>query len=304
MAGSGGVASGAPRALTRVLFGGPWQLGQQTTGIAVDDQGRVFINDENNVYVVTGATPSVFLSRTDVIGLSDTSFGILGFQDLDIGPDQQLYVAIGRTILRTNTAHTAALWRDLSASYSLPFYESLAVVGIDRVALATSSGLFDVTPAAAKLVYDPKTLNWGDSCATEDLSAARSGVFLYQPGCNGSPLVRGDVDGSGVGVLYKSEYAGGSPLKASNFVCSARDPKGGFYVVTRVPDGLAPELYHLTEDSDQVNGIELIDTTPTLAQAQSSQTETFGFDYCAIAGAPDGSVYLVTYSQLWRVAPE
>jgi hypothetical protein len=62
----------------------------------------------------------------------------------------------------------------------------------------------------------------------------------------------------------------------------------------------------LNEDSDQASGIELINTIPSLAQAQAqaSKIETFAFDYCSIAGAPDGSVYLVTYSQLWRVAPE
>src|SRR6478609_7311776 len=68
-AGSGGVpGSSMLRKLTRVIADGPWQLGQQTTGIAADSQGRLFINDEHNVYAVSGTSSTVFLTTADVTG--------------------------------------------------------------------------------------------------------------------------------------------------------------------------------------------------------------------------------------------
>ena len=308
-AGSGGVpGSSTLRKLTRVIADGPWQLGQQTTGIAVDSQGRLFINDEHNVYAVSGTSSTVFLTTADVTGISDQT---LGFQDLDIGPDDQLYIAFGRAILRTDTAHQATPWRDLSTTYPALSAENLGVFATGGVAFAIGDGLVRVTSSDATLIYPASSVvDWQEGCAGEDLSVARSGVFLYQTGCNAFPLVRGNVDGSGVEVLYKTELLGHSPLAANNFLCSARDPKGGFYVVadTSTSDDVADTrrtLYHLSEDSDQTSGIERIDTTPTFTEAlvEAQQSDVFAFDYCAIAGAPDGSVYLVTFSELWRVDP-
>ena len=63
-----------------------------------------------------------------------------------------------------------------------------------------------------------------------------SGAFMYLPGCNGYPALRGNVDGSGVQVLYQS---GAIPPGAQTFGCTARDPAGGFYLLGLSTSGLA-----------------------------------------------------------------
>jgi hypothetical protein len=132
-------------------------------------------------------------------------------------------------------------------------------------------------------------------------------VFLYQPGCNGYPLLRGNADGTGVGVLYNTTITPPSAVSADNFLCSARDPSGGFYIIVEdVSDG-APRLYHLAGDAQgtarPTTDPVWIPTVPSFAQAKKSQSETFGFLFCSIATARDGTVFFQTYHQLWKVSP-
>ncbi len=58
----GDIARSPPRTLTKVLSGGPWMTFQWTPGMAVDEQGRVYLEDKTNVYMIDGQTVGTYLT--------------------------------------------------------------------------------------------------------------------------------------------------------------------------------------------------------------------------------------------------
>jgi len=297
-AGAGGA--GSARQLSLLIESGPWQVVQQTTGIAADAAGHVYVADSGTVYAVQGRHVSTFLTLEDVSPVVGHR-GDGGFYDLDIGPDQRLYLAVGSTVMRTDTPHRAQLWRDLGQGW-LPSYEKLGVLAGGCVGLLNGEGFWLATPQGQRRVYDREQVQYQQGCAAEDLATAASGVFLYQPGCNGYPLRRGHADGSGMATLYETDTLGKSPLHASNFNCVARDPAGGFYALVSADNYYHdPQLFHLTDTSDDSNGFEPIATTPSIAEANAAHGNVLTFDFCSLAAAPNGDVYIQTIGQLWRV---
>jgi hypothetical protein len=88
------------------------------------------------------------------------------------------------------------------------------------------------------------------------------------------------------------------------FVCSTRDPSGGFYfMLGRIGDYVGSHLFHVTETSSGADGLTLIDTVPTFLEASKTQNESLAFDFCSLAAAPDGTIFYQTASQLWKVSP-
>jgi hypothetical protein len=290
-----------PRVLSRVVNGAPWYATQSTQGMAVDEMDRVFVSDSANVYVVDGSSVSTYLTIGDVV---DPPTSESGFGDMDIGPDGQLYLIVATgpfapvRVVRSAIAHQEQPWVDISMVGQA---QELSVISDGRVAIVSNTGFWTFTATDAQHVYDISLLGPADNCATKDLAAAPSGVFLYQSGCNGYPLLRGNADGSGVSVLYQAGSA--PPIPASNFLCLARDPLGGFAVVADDPTDYAPRLYHVAENTEGVMGATLIETTPSFVEAKRSQDEAFGFDFCSVATARDGTVFIQTYSQLWKISP-
>lgn len=71
----------------------------------------------------------------------------------------------------------------------------------------------------------------------------------------------------------------------------ALDPAGGFHVVEAGEEDGAPHLFHLSEASDQTKGLAEVIVTPSLAKAQA-EDEVPAFQWCSIAVAPAGAVYL------------
>lgn len=307
---NGDATISTPRKLSLVLRGAPWYATQATMGIAVDSLNRVYVADYANVFVVDGASIDTFLTVTDA---PNPNGARLGFGDLDIGPDGQLYIVstaflagtswtVG--IVRSNMPHQAQPWVDLSA---VDQPQKLAVIDSGVVGIVSRDGFWRFTAAGGQVVYDMSRLKDSYGCAAQDLAAGPSGIFLYQPGCNGYPILRGNADGSGVGVLYDTAILQPStPLPAENFTCVARDPSGGFYMIIDVyVDGSTePRLYHVAEDAQGTTGLTEIPTDPSFGQAKKTQNDAvFGFDYCSIAVAHDGTVFYQTYGQLWKVSP-
>jgi hypothetical protein len=295
-----------PRVLVRVLSGAPWYATQATQGMAVDAAKRVYIGDYANVFVVDGTSVTTYLTASEAAGPGGSSASL---GDLDIGPDGRLYLVMSafftgkgqvQGVLRSSMAHQADPWVDLT---KLVEPQKLSVIGDGYAALVSREGFWTFTDAGGQLVYDMTEVGGTQSCATEDLSAARSGVFLYQPGCNVYPLMRGNADGTGVGVLYTAAFMQPSPIGVSNFVCSARDPAGGFYFVARDSNDSGPLLFHVAEDASGTSGLDPIPTVPTFKQAEATNGETFGFWYGSLAVAQDGTVFFQTYHQLWEVLP-
>jgi hypothetical protein len=299
-----------PRTLSLVLRGAPWFATQATMGIAVDDFNRVYVGDDATVFVVDGTSIGTYLAVTDA---PNPNGARLGFGDLDIGPDGQLYIVstaflVGTSwtvgIVQSSTAHHAQPWADLSA---VDQPQKLAAIDGGHVGLVSRDGFWTFTEQGGQVVYDMTRLKDTFGCASQDLAAAPSGIFLYQPGCNAYPILRGQADGSGVGVLYDTVVLQpSSPLPADNFTCVARDPSGGFYMIVDVyVDGSTePRLYHVAEDAQGTTGLTWIPTVPSFGEAKKTQNDSvFGFDFCSIAVARDGTVFYQTYGQLWRVSP-
>jgi hypothetical protein len=94
-----------------------------------------------------------------------------------------------------------------------------------------------------------------------------------------------------------------SAIQTSNFLCTTRDPLGGFYVVVENLNDTGSRLVHLTEDAAGPTGLSEVPTRPSFIAAEMSQNEAFAFRYCSIAAGADGTVCLQTRSQLWKVAP-
>ncbi len=298
------AAGKKPRVLSLVLDGARlgWYATQATQGMAVDSRGRVYVGDNAHVFVVDGTSVSTYLTVAEAAGPMATE---TGFGDLDIGPDGRLYIVMaafvsgtGSTVgvVRSSQAHQADPWVDLSA-VGQP--QKLSVIADGYLALVSADGFWTFTDAGGRLVYDKSLLIYTYGCATEDLAADPSGVFLYQSGCNGYPLSRGNADGTnGVGVLYDTDA-----VDANNFLCATRDPSGGFDIVVEDTNDDAPRLYHVDETAS--GAPTWIETAPSFAEAKMQKSSTCGFEFCSLATAPDGTVFFQSYAQLLEgVHPE
>ena len=288
-----------PRALTKVVNDAPWREGlQRIGGMAVDAQNRVYFEDTENVWLVDCQNVSKYLTLDEAA--ANTPATVTNrITDLDIGPDGLLYVALSGLhamggavsgVVRSSSAHVAQPWLDVSSVDAT----RLSVISADRVAIINVGGLYTASPAGQTLVYANALLENRENCALHDLTAAPTGVFLYQPGCNGSPLYRGNLDGSGVATVT------GFTLTT---ICTARDPKGGFYIVVDDCPECVTRIYHLPDGATDKAQATRVETSPSLEAVKGLQDDPLTFVFCSMAAASDGSLYIQTFKQLWKVSP-
>ncbi len=297
-AGGGGETGSGPRALTKVVDNAPWRGLQRVGGIAVDEQNRVYFEDTENVWLVDGENISTYLTIEEAAAKTPATV-TNRITDLDRGPDGLLYVALSgfpstgtavAVVVRSSSAHVAEPWIDVSSID----VARLSVLSADRVAIVNVGGLYTASSTSQMLVYPNALLENSETCALQGLSAAPTGVFLYQPGCNGSPLYRGNVDGSGVAT-----FTGFTPT----VICTARDPKGGFYIVVDDCPECVTRIYHLADGATDKADATLVETAPSLAEAAAAQYDPLTFVFCSMAAAEDGTLYLQTFQQMWKVSP-
>jgi hypothetical protein len=309
MAGVGGVGApigcppdagepGPRRALTRVTTDAPWDGGQFTLGMAVDTQGRLFIAGYEAVHVLAGSRFDVYLTSEDV-AFSLGKPVVTGFGDLDLATDDSMYVATSMGILHSRAPHQVRLWR---ASSPGPEVDKLGVPAAEEVAFMDREGLWFLSNSVERRLFEKDRIQGATDCATEDLAVARTGVFLYQPGCQGSPLLRGDLRVESLSVLFPTTWQGQSPIQAEGFRCVTRDPAGGFYlVVEHANDDL--RLYHVAEYASDAADLTLVNVVPSLSEAGGMQNHPRAFYYCSMAAGRDGTIFLQTFNQLWMVMP-
>jgi hypothetical protein len=227
-----------------------------------------------------------------------------------MGPDGQLYVLLAGylkgassssdIVIRSNAAHQSTFWRGLPTSIA----QRLGALDSGRIGVADYGGLWTITTGAAQLVYPATQLQQISNCADEHLSTDPSGAFMYLPGCNSYPALRGNVDGSGVSVLYQS---GAIPPGAQTFGCTARDPAGGFYLLatgtnTGSTGGSSPRIYHITETGSAATSLSLVVTQPSLGEARLARGGS-QFAYCSMAVSPTGAIYIETLKEVWEIGP-
>jgi hypothetical protein len=252
--------------------------------------------DRETVFAIEGNSISVHLTLEEVQMQEPSISGL--FRDIDVDANGVLYVLVGRAVVRSNGAHQATFWRGAD-SLIIPQYMNVVVPG--HVAIVDGSdGLWSLTDNSLSRVYTQDQIGGGGGCALRDIAAAPSGVFLYQPGCNGFPLYRGNIDGAGIGAIYRSESSMPSALHAWNFQCSARDPYGGFYVLVEDYTLIESQLYHLTEDASGSTGVVRITTVPSFPDVEGISDDFF---YCSLAAGTDGNVYARKQRELWKVSP-
>jgi len=289
------------RVLTKVIDNAPWKGLQHVGGMAVDAQNRVYFEDTENVWLVDGQNVTKYLTLAEATAQIPPTVTAY-ISDLDRGPDGLIYVAVSgfgdmgnliAAVLRSSSPHVVQRWLDVSSINAA----RMSVVAADRVAVVNVGGLYAASLTGQTLAYPNAMLDNAENCAAQDLTAAPTGTFLYQPGCNGSPLYRGNVDGSGVAKVTGFNLS---------HICTARDPKGGFYIVVDdFPPG-ATRIYHLADGATDAADATLVETTPSLAevaQMEMMRVDPVLFMFCSMAAASDGTLFLQTFQQLWRVSP-
>ena len=199
---SADAASG--RTLAQVLTGATWSVGQSVAGMAVDSQNRVYLSDLSNVYVYVCGQLLIYMTAAEVAAIVGSPV-MQGIQDMDIAPDGSLYILLSQGIVHSTAPHTGDLFQ-LTSSLTSP--HRLGAITNGSVAVTDSDGMTVFTSTGGYPVYSGSQIGSPSDCAVEDLTTDPSGVFLYNVGCDGSPLLRGNVSGSGVWILFDDVGAG------------------------------------------------------------------------------------------------
>ncbi len=287
----------APRNLQQVADHGAWTSSHVVAMAA--RAGSVYVANSNEIVKIDGSVVSPYLTVQEAASGAGLSVAA-GFRALDIDPNGALYSILSSTVIRSERAHQAAVWRK-EPSLAV----QLGVVGVDDVVLISMQSMFRVRPrCASRLFTNGEFL--GLDCGAAQLTVASSGAFLYAADCGVNQLYRGTSDGASFNVIYSASKPAAPPLNATQFVCSTRDPAGGFYLV--IADGIDWELVHLSDNPSGTTGLDHIVTSPTFAEARATSVSLgrpLPFSLCNLAALADGTLFLQTDSMLFSltVAP-
>lgn len=277
--------------LTQVISGGPWQFGQQASGMAVNGQDQVFLANGDTLWMIDGETISIYLGPDD---------GDFNFYDIDFDEAGLMYLLDGfqGDILTSSEAGSVDIYRQAGAD-RLTFSNFMGVADPSQVLITHRDGLSSVNGADALLVHGDTAFHGSTDCATEDIAVQRSGAFIYNPGCNGSPFVVGNTVDDAPRVFNLNGFG----LEDGAPDCVTRDPAGGFFAVVDYFFENTQQLVHMDEEATESSGWQFALTSPSLDQVESQNEETFAFHYCAIAASSSGKIFYQTLSQLWVLTP-
>jgi hypothetical protein len=285
-------ASG-PRIWSRLV--GPTMWTQLINSAAVDSRERIYVSDGENVYAVDGGNPSLYLSQADLMVVGGNLPPRI--QSLDVGPDGRLYLLVGSSLVVSTASHQAAVQRDLSSLIAM----WIGVVDNDNVLVLDypDAGIYRVTASAVTLLYSGAQVQGASDCSSQSLAAQRDGVFAYLPGCNGSPLISGKLDGSGIGILLMSEL---SPrFYADNFNSVTRSPSGGF--VLSVENNAGTWNEGLIKIDEKGNWSPIDTQPPTWDYVQSVGGDVYTMHSRPVLAGPGGAIYIVSPDSIYRLSP-
>lgn len=275
-----------------LVASGPWT--ELVNTAAVDSHERLFVTDGSNIYVVENGGVSTFLSAA-VLGA--VSAGAVGnIRSIDVGPDDTLYFLSGTTIFAASAADKVAIYHQLSGATVIHW---LGVVDATRMVVFDYylAGAEVVTPGGEALLYSGGSIQGATDCQGESVAAGRDGVFFYLPGCNGSPLIAGKIDGSGAGVLLSADLPA---ARADNFESVTRTPAGEFVASVENNAGFwndtllrIDELGHWSE----------IITNPPMETFVNMIGDIYEFHARPVAVGPSGAIYLVGRHSIYRAGP-
>jgi len=277
--------------LERIVSGGPWEIVQDAGAIAVDHAERVFIADGIAVYMIDDGVVTTWLDAMD---------GVIAPIDVDVDEQGVLYVldAVARKVLVSTITHDTGELRDLQPMAGPTHF---GVVTSEWIGVRGSfEGLWTTTPTETAILFGERELMGAVGCTMEDLAVQRSGVFVYQAGCNGWPMVMGHLDGLDLRIAFEHVFGEDG---YTNAMCSTRAPDAGFYAVLDFDLASTTRLVYLQEDAVVGSGSAFVETTPTLDEAEQITDEPFGFSFCGIAVSSTSTLWLQTGHELWRGTP-
>jgi len=299
----GGGGGPPPRPLSVVVTGAPWAL-TGTSGVAADASQRVYASDDNNVWVVDGATVSPYLTLSETTSGAGLAYSSR-FRDLDVGPDGLLYALLsgglmGATtgtdlVVTSNGAHQTAFLASLGG-----FTDGhMEVVSAGRVAYLSTSGFFSATSAGTQSIYTAAALGSASNCAIQDSAIDGTGAVAFMPGCFGRAMQRGTVAGGPLDVLYQPHW---DLTYGENVSCLAHDPAGGFYFLVMDAVAGGPRLVHVPANVTSTAPLPEVRTEPTFGEMRLARGISTG-PYCKMAVAPNGTIYVMIQKEMWKVGP-
>lgn len=280
---SGGTAGSLDQGylLTRVLEGASWKAGQRAVGFTVDAAEVVYVADGSGVvYAVDGDEISEYMSVGDGTLAVDIEWDL---------PSGQLYLLDRQGVMTSSAPHRWEVVHEFENFGS----SLLGVVNTNVQLVVSRSGLTSFAESGDVVLYPEERL--GTGCANEGMAVQSSGTFLYNPGCNGSPFLIGDIGGSGLRTLFGGFDT--PELQAAR--CVASVPGGGFVQIVEYDGEL--RLVRYAEDATETSGFEFLVTSPSIEQARGR--DSFLLSFCELAVAPSGTIFILSWGQLWKATP-
>lgn len=263
--------------------------------LAVDSLDQVYVTSGSTIFRVKDKQPVIFLNAATIKTATGSSADP-NIRSIDVGPDDNLYFLEGTSgkILVSDQQGQVRIHRDLQGIPGFPW--RIGVINADSILLINLyDGLYMVKGSGNSLLYDKSLVLGGTNCGTEDLAADADGSFSYLPGCNGSPMVGGKSDGSGVGILLTNSISVGL-TSWWNFSGVSKDPAGGF-----IANVSGSRILRATT----LGQYEIIHTDPELdVLAITSEGNSMAFYYGAIAKGSTGNIYLLSSTSLYAAHPK
>jgi hypothetical protein len=261
--------------------------------IAVDSLEQVYVTSGSTIFRVDSSGPTIYLNAATIaaaIGGGATASS-LDLKSIDVGPDDKIYILDGwyRKILVSNGPGSVSVHRDLNGISGFPQF--IGVIDSDNILLINLyDGLWFIKNTGNSLLYDQTLVLGGTNCGTEDLAVRHDGHFAYLPGCNGSPMVGGKSDGTGVGILLTNSIDVGLST-FWNFSGVGRNPAGGY--IANI-DGA--RIARVTTTGQY----ELIHTQPELnILSNNMEGNDYAFQTSPIAVGSTGNIYVISATTLY-----
>ncbi|MFS8065548.1 MAG: hypothetical protein ACMG6S_04165, partial [Byssovorax sp.] len=256
---------------------------------AVDSTGRLFVSDGDVVYAIKDGVPSIYLSHAELHSASGNDDP--GVASLDVGPDDRLYILDSYypyNILVSQGPHDVAFHLAVDND-ALNWPEHIGAESSGRILLVTSNGgLYEITSEGTNQLYTDAAFEGALGCGVHDFAVSQDGDFYYIPNCNGSPLLGGATDGSGVDTVAKlkdlNEYYFWS------FGGVARHPEGGAMV------NLTGTAYYF----DKLGQATELSMKPSMNTIKATSLEFPLFHDCPIEVGPSGEIYLIGGDRIYQ----
>lgn len=277
----GGIAHADVYTLSKYVESPPWTGLMRTA--AIDSQERLYVvsHDQRTVYQISQGAPVAYLDMAELEEQGGYGSNTMHVVDLDVGPDDTLYLMVDGTglfIYQSSAAHAFAVKHDLTHAMvgPIPWVMRMGVLDADRI-LIMGEGMFEVAgDGTVTQRYGTDVVSFMN-CFLDDFAVLRSGYLFFTEGCNGSPVMGGPNEDGGFEVQFDADQE----MTTGNTSGFARE--GNSIVVNAETD-----LYRVTPGGSY----HLLKTTPSVQEVATNAhySDFYNFD---VAVGPTGNIYLV-----------